>query len=315
MRLNRTILVVATAIAAACGGPHKEAKMAKSSLYDTDFATVYTAALAATRDLYPNLDDSPGPGKIQTAWHQVVFAGNGDDDVSNVQTLNANAVGPMAGTTAMSPAAGAAGMPTQLATKRYYIRFDVSVVGGRPWKVKVIGHASEWSPGAALPVEMHGANKPAWLDPRTEQLQIAIYKRIKQFAKPAPDEDKPAEEAELPKTDPSTFAGVPPAAAKQLAQIKDVLAKRDYAALRPLLADDIVWSLGGGTGADAAMAMWQADPVQFDAMSTALGAGCASDGATKVRCPAGTVGAGQFQLVLEPRDAGAWRVTSFLKEE
>jgi hypothetical protein len=312
-RLNRTIFVLATAVAAACGGSHKDAKIARSSLYDTDFATVYTAALTATRELYPNLDDSPGPGKIQTAWHQVLLAGNGDDDISSVQTLTPGTATTGAG--GISPAAGAAGMPTRLATKRFYIRFDVTVVGGRPWKVKVIGHASEWSPGAALPVEMHGANRPSWLDPRIEQLQVAIYKRIKQFAKAAPDEDKPAEEIELPKTDPSTFAGVPPAAAKQLAQIKDVLAKRDYPGLRPLLADDIVWSLGGGTGADAALAMWQADPAQFDAMAATLTAGCANDGATKVRCPAGTVTAGQFQLVLESRDAATWHVTSFLKEE
>ena len=42
---------------------------------------------------------------------------------------------------------------------------------------------------------------------------------------------------------------------------------RDYPTLRELLADDVVWSLGGGTGADAAMAMWQADPEALDAMA------------------------------------------------
>jgi hypothetical protein len=313
MPRNRTIFcAVVAALACACGGSKKEARTAKRSLYDAEFAIVFSAALEATRELYPNLNDNPGPGKIATAWHQVLFAGNSDDsDMMNRQSL---APGTM-GNPGMGSPSGGAGMPTRLATKRYYIRFDVSVIGGRPWKVKVNGHASEWDPGAAMPVEMHGANRPPWLDPRIDQLNVAIYKRIKQYAKQMPDDEeaKPSED-ELPKTDPATFTGVPAPAAKRLAEVKDTLAKRDYAALRPLLADDIAWSLGGGSGADAAMAMWQADPAAFDAMSAAIAAGCGSDGAARVRCPAGQPVAGQFQLVLEPRDK-AWQVTSFVKAE
>jgi hypothetical protein len=311
MRSNRTIFCVLVAAVAGCGGSKRDARMAKSSVYDADFAIVYSAALEATRELYPNLDENPGPGRVQTAWHQVVFAGAGDDDVVNRQTLATGAVNPTG--MGMSPAAGAAGMPTRLATKRYYARFDVSVVGGRPWKVKVIGHASEWSPGAAMPVEMRGANRPSWLDPRVDQLQVAIYKRIQKYARPMPEEHTKSAEDELPKTDPALFAGVPSPAAKRLAELKDTLAKRDYSAMKPLLADDIVWSLGGGTGADAAMAMWQADPVQFEAMSAALAAGCGAAGA-KVSCPPGAPTPGQWQLVLEQRD-NAWKVTSFVKAE
>jgi hypothetical protein len=309
MRCNRTIFCLLVAAVVACGGSKHDARMAKSSVYDADFAIVFSAALEATRELYPNLDENPGPGRVQTAWHQVMFAGNGDDDVVNRQTLASGAVSPNG--MGMSPA-GAAGMPTRLASKRFYIRFDISVVGGRPWKVKVIGHASEWSPGAAMPVEMRGSNRPSWLDPRIEQLQVAIYKRIQQYARPMPEETKTTEE-ELPKTDPSLFADVPLPAAKKLAELKDTLAKRDYGAMRPMLAEDIVWSLGGGTGADAAMAMWQADPAQFEAMSTALGGGCGG-AAAKVSCPAGEPVSGQWQLVLEPRD-NVWKVTSFVKAE
>ncbi|HEY6173684.1 MAG TPA: hypothetical protein VIX73_04535, partial [Kofleriaceae bacterium] len=83
--------------------------------------------------------------------------------------------------------------------------------------------------------------------------------------------------------------------------------------LRNQLADDVVWSLGGGAGADGAMAMWQADPESLDAMSKALAAGCAGD-AKKVTCPAGAPAAGAYQLALEPRGAG-WRITSFVKTE
>jgi len=208
-----------------------------------------------------------------------------------------------------------AGMPTRLAYKRYFIRFEVHVLGGRPWRVKVTGHASSWDPGAAMPVEMRGADKPAWLEGRTEALQVAIFKRIRQYAIAMKEEAPPSDvpEDNTPKTDPASFKNVPAAAAKELATTKDVLAKRDYTALRPELADDVVWSLGGGTGADAAMAMWQADPSALDAMAAAL-ASCSADGDKRVLCPPGQPAAGAWQLTLEPR-LGAWKLTSFVKAE
>jgi hypothetical protein len=305
---HRITLCVALALTA-CSNT-KEIHYAQHSVYDADFAIVYNAALDVTRNLSPNMNDNPGPGKIATAWHEVIFNNDADSDMVNRQTL-ANAQGVSAGA---SPGAVAAGVPTRLAYKRYYIRFDVSVLGGRPWRVKVVGHASEWDPGAAMPVELHGMARPHWLKGRTEALEVAIYKRIKQFAKPAKEEKEiDPNEVEIAKTDPASFKAVPPGAAKLLADIKDVLAKRDYDSLRGQLADDIVWSLGGGTGADVAMATWQADPGAFDAMAGAIAAGCGTDG-DKAICPAGAPKAGTYQLTLEPR-GDAWKVTSFVRAE
>ncbi len=289
----------------------KDVEHAKHSLYDTDFANVYNAALQATRDVYPMLNDNPGPGRISTAWHSVSY-GNNQDDLQNQRTL-AQSQG-VQGPNTVGTAGSMAGVPTRLAYKRYFIRFDVSVLGGRPWRVKVVGHASEWEPGAALPVEMKGANKPSWLDPRTEALQVAIYKRIKQFAVPMKDEVEAGPEEALPRTDPSTFKGVPPGAAKTLASIKDALAKRDYAGLRPLLDDNVIWSLGGGTGADVALSSWQAYPGSFESMAAAINAGCASADPKKLTCPGGAPVVNVYQLVLEDR-GGTWKVTSFVKGE
>jgi hypothetical protein len=115
------------------------------------------------------------------------------------------------------------------------------------------------------------------------------------------------------KTDPGAFKDIPADAAKALAQLKDALGSRDHAVLRGLLADDVVWSLGGGTGADGAMAMWQADPEPLDAMGKALAATCGGD-AKRVMCPPGTPPSGSYQLIVEPRGA-AWRVTSFVRTE
>jgi hypothetical protein len=324
-RADRIIFSVLAVTLVACGGvSKKDVAAAKHSLYDTEFATVYSAALEATREAYPELDDNPGPGRIMTRWHQVSFSNCAGPSTTQggqtapcddfVQQRTVTPTSGMAGMNTSPSAAAGSTMPTRLAYKRYFIRFDVSVAGGRPWHVKVVGHASEWEPGAAMPVEMKGANKPAWLEPRADSLRVAIWKRINKFAVPMKDEDEPARaEDELPKTDPSTFKDVPPAAAKRLAAIKDALAKRDYAGLRPQLADDVVWSLGGGTGADEAMAMWQADPAIFEAMNGAL-VGCLADGDKKVACPGGAPKPGTYQLLIELR-GDAWKLTSFVKAE
>ncbi len=288
----------------------REIRASKSSLYDADFAEVFSAALAATRGLYTNVEDYPSKGAIKTAWHQVSYASN-QDDLSNQRIVAQGQGMPTAGQ--QGGAATAAGMPTRLAYKRYFVRFDVSVIGGRPWRVKVSGHAAEWDPGNAMPTELRGMAKPPWLDGRAESLQLAIYKRIKKYAVPMKEEVAVAAAPDLERTDPASFVGVPAPAATQLAAIKDALARRDHAVLRQLLAEDVLWSLGGGTGADTAMAMWQADPESLDAMARVIGGGCASADA-KVACPAGAPVRGRWQLVLEPRGP-RWIITSFVRAE
>ncbi len=312
MARRHRIIFLATllaALCAACSSNKKDVERAKSSVYDTEFVTVYNAALQATRDIYPHLNDSPGPGRISTAWVQVRF-GNNQDDLGNQRVLSQSQ--------GMQGAPGSSqstmvGMPTRLAYKRYFVRFDVSVIGGRPWRVKVVGHASEWEPGAALPSAMTGAQRPAWLDGRIEALQVSIYKKIKQYAIPMKEPVEVTTEVKLPKTDPGAFKDVPPGAAKMLAELKDIVSKRDYVALRPLLDDNIVWSLGGGTGADVAIATWQADPGTLESMQAAIAAGCAHAN-KQVSCPAGAPQPNVYQLVLEER-AGAWKVTSFVRAE
>lgn len=308
MQRHRITFLAAIIWASGCTTHKTEVETAKKSLYDAEFTVVYTAALEATRESYPNIEDAPGRGAIKTSWHQVSY-GNNQDDMANPQTLgNGQGISP---TSARSPGAASAGMPTRLAYKRYFIRFDISVAGGRPWRLKIVGHAAEWEPGAALPTELHGTARPAWLEARTDSLVFAIYERIKKFAVPMPENTATSDDVKH--ADPGAFGAVPPDAGKELAAIKDVLDARDYAGLRPHLADDVVWSMGGGSGPDGAMALWQADPEPLDAMAKALAAGCGGD-AKKVTCPAKAPAAGGYQLSVEPRGP-AWRITSFVKNE
>ncbi|HEX2688116.1 MAG TPA: hypothetical protein VHN14_15915 [Kofleriaceae bacterium] len=308
MRRHRIIFLAAITCATGCPTSKKEIETAKHSVFDTEFAVVYAAALEVTRQNYPNLEDAPGRGSIKTAWHQVSYANN-QDDLANPRTL-ANAQG-INGSTQVSPNQAAAGMPTRLAYKRYFVRFDVSIAGGRPWRLKVVGHAAEWEPGATLPTELHGVARPSWLEGRTDSLRYAIYKRLKAHAIAVKENEGTAEDPK--RADPALWKDVPPGAAKRLAALKDALSDRDYTALRAQLAEDVVWSLGGGTGADAAMAMWQADPEPLDAMSKVLAAGCGGD-AKKVTCPAAPPAPAAYQLTLEVRGE-AWQITGFVKAE
>src|SRR5438874_9132306 len=99
---SHRITVLAAVALLGCGNK-KEVESAKRSVYDTDFAIVYNAALDATRELYPNIDDHPGSGAIRTAWHQVQYATNNDDMANQRTVAQGQGLGPT------SPAAAAAG--------------------------------------------------------------------------------------------------------------------------------------------------------------------------------------------------------------
>lgn len=307
--LAHRIIFLALLAAALLGCKNKkEIHAAKHSLYNTDFAVVFTAALEATREQYSHLDDFPQNGSIKTAWHPVSAQAEGQDVSSQGTIAAGNQVG------ATSPAAAAAGMPTRLAYKRQYIRFDISVIGGRPWRVKVIGHAAEWDAGNAMPTELKGMARPPWLDGRIESLQVSIYRKLKTAAVPMPPEVVVTkDEPDMPTTDPATFKNVPPAVAKRLAFLKDALGRRDYVALRTVVSDNVVWSLGGAPGADTAMAMWQADSEPLDAMALVIAGGCGTVD-NKTTCPPGPPVAGAWQLELS-LEGDRWKISSFVKSE
>jgi hypothetical protein len=306
--LRRCALVAAVAICAvgssACVNK-KEVNKARTSVYDAEFATVYSATVKAVRELYPELDEDPAKGVIKTAWHQVKYTDPGADDPKSVQSRDRTA-----GAGQATPAnAGGLGYNPSLARRMTFIRFDVYVAGVRPYRVRVVGTASELQPGNALPTELRGQAKPHWLAGRTDALHVAIYRKLKRFAEPAPPEV-----VEVPVEAPrAKISGEIAEGARTLAQ--DVIAavdERNYDELRALCAPDVVWSLGASPGVEGAMAMWQADPSVFAQMKTAIAAGCATEGEDVV-CPA-TVARGAMQLRLAKRD-GIWRIAAFVPRE
>jgi hypothetical protein len=302
----RRVVAVAISIAlglvltTSCGANKKEVDEAKRSVYDAEFAIVFSAAVAATRELYPRVEEDPVTGVIKTAWHQVKYNDPGADDPKSVQSRDQTA-----GVGASSPG-GALGYNPSLARRVNFIRFDVHVAGGRPWRVRVIGTASQLEPGNALPTELRGANKPHWLPGRVDALTVAIHKRLKKYAQAAPVHVEVVEE-EAPR---AKVGGDIPDGARETAQaVVAAIDTRDYAALRATCADDVVWSLGAAPGVDGAMAMWQADPGVFAQMKKAITAGCEKDGADVV-CPVGAPrGAWQLRLALR---GSAWKLAAFV---
>jgi hypothetical protein len=307
--MNDFRVVVAVAISVmvtACGVSKKEVDEAKGSVYDAEFAVVFSAAVQAVRELYPRVEEDASTGVIKTAWHEVKYNDPGADDPKSVQSRDQTA-----GVGAASPQGGAGlGNNPSLARRLNFIRFDVHVAGGRPWRVRVIGTASQLEPGNALPTELRGAAKPHWLPGRVDALTVAIHRRLKKYAKKAPIIVEVVEPEEEPKAD---VAGDIPDGARATAQaIVAAIRDRDHAALRAQTADDVMWSLGAAPGVDGAMAMWQADPGVFSQMEKAIEAGCAKDG-DDVVCPVGA-SRGAWQLRLGKRGS-AWKLSAFLTLE
>jgi hypothetical protein len=299
---------VALAGALACvvlaGCPNRaEIRNARSSGYMTDFAKVYSEALSVLTDLYPTLTENAAAGVIRTAWHHVPISSDNSD--SATQTNANTATG---GTGALGNTASATGRKT------YFVRFDVYVVGGKPWRVRVDGYASEWDAGA-VPAPLKGAAIPSWLKGRVDALYVAIYKRLKGYAVPLEDEVAAPVEPEAPLEDLAGFGPIPEDAAEAVRAVRRAAAKRDVAALRTLIADDITWSFGAAPGADGAIAMWQADGTQLEAMVKVLDGGCRLDEAgAQVTCPpAYTESPGYLghRAGFEKRGQ-AWKLTFFV---
>ena len=279
---------------------------AKTSGYKTDFAVVYSETLTAVRDLYPNLVEDARVGIIKTAWHPVHIAqGNDEQQIpSNAQQLSPTG----------SPSAFQA---TNSLRKNYFVRFDVHVVGGRPWRVRVHAQAASWKAGE-VPTPLRGADVPGWLEPRKEALEVAIHRRLKQYAVrlQVTSGDRAPRAARPASGDPGRFgANLPPAAVKVIAEVEQAAASRDVGRLRPLMADEFTYSFGDSPSAETAIVMWQADPTILAELGKALSAGCAED--TKdgqVVCPAAFLTDGNFAGYRAGfrNIGGAWKMVFFV---
>jgi len=185
-----------------------DVEAAKHSVYEVGFAVIHRAVLEATRERYPNLEDSPDHGMIKTSWYQV-SEGNRQDDLTNPQP-----VGNRQAPTAANPGAGGSRVAFFQRNKGYFIRFDISIVGGPPWQLNVVGHAAKWDAGQYLPAELHGAERPSWLEGRRDALIVSIHTRLKSYAVPIKD-PRTDHQGDVKASDPAEVKGVLPPVAKE----------------------------------------------------------------------------------------------------
>lgn len=277
-----------------CSASAKEIREARQSGYMADFAVVYGAALAATKELYPSLREDATRGLIQTAWHPLRVAAQTAGETQNPDQTNA------LGTSSRT-------------AKHFFIRFRVFVLGGKPFQIRIEGEASSWQQGE-VPSPMRGAEIPPWLGGRTDALRVAIHKRLKEHAVPLEVAKKVEKKpAVVPRKSEKSFGPIPKAAAKVIATVAQAAEGRDLETLRQHLDEDIEWAAGGSKGADSAIAIWSADPLRLTELSKAVNAGCAEKGALVV-CPTVALGdnyrgyAVYFALV-----DGVWKIKSFFE--
>jgi hypothetical protein len=296
-----TFAAVCAALAGACGGASdREIREAQSSGYRGDFAVIYSETLAAVRDLYPELVEDARAGVIRTAWH-AVHVQQGTDDNEN-QSTNPG-----------SPRSGL--QTTNRRRQEFFIRFDVHVVGGRPWRVRVDGEASSWKAGE-VPSPMRGSEIPHWLEGRVNALEVAVHQRLKKYAVGLKLGPEPAAgPAAVKPLDQARFGKLPAGAARVIAEVERAAGARDVARLRTFMADEFTYSSGDAPSADTAIVVWRADPSILTELTRAVGAGCASEQASgQVVCPAAAAGDPGFAgyRVAFQAAGGSWTMVAFL---
>jgi hypothetical protein len=267
----RALVVLSDVSAAGCAASEAQVREAQTSGYKADFAIVYSEVLAAVRELYPHLNENASAGVIKTGWHAVrVRTGTTDESTDPTSAVSGNP----------------AFQQGALGRKTYFIRFNVAVVGGDPWRVRVEGQASSWDIAGGVPEPMTGAEKPPWLDGRVAALQLAIHDRLKKYAVKLKFKDPAERGRAVAQTDNAKYGNVPQPAARVVSFVKQAALERNTTALRDLMVDDFSWGDGGEPSADVAIAMWQADATILGELASVLDAGCRADAAkTTVTCP------------------------------
>jgi hypothetical protein len=321
--LRRMTLALALASAAAfaslalgCGPSAAEAHRAEHAVYQTEFARVWNAVAETVKEQYPRLAiEDPVHGKLLTDWHLVERVE--DDPVAKGSAAGAS---PQQNTATGSTQTGAPQQGQGAANQQYqpiagrFIRIVVVIKpGGPPWKLEIDGEAAQYTPGMAMitPFDHHDADEPAWVQPRIDKIRVGIYKRLEGYARIV--DDAPAKPREL---DQGPWANLPKGAPEVVAKVSAAAEKKDTAALRPLMSDDFAWSAGGSPSADAAVSMWQADPLVLSSLTKVLALGCSErETDALIVCPArGETGPGKWRAEFR-KQGSAWRFAAFFQEE
>ena len=136
----------------ACGGatPHESAR------YDTALGPVLDAVIDVAKQNAKQVDVDREKAEVHTAW-QIVAITHEATDAYDYRSI---------------------GKVDRQEPTKYFARYDIRVVGPRPWQVVIAAHASRWVDGDAKPTQMSDDNPPAWLTEKREHMFDDINRRI-----------------------------------------------------------------------------------------------------------------------------------------
>ncbi|HET9992133.1 MAG TPA: hypothetical protein VFQ65_26565 [Kofleriaceae bacterium] len=140
----------------ACGGaaPHSATR------YNTDLDAVMSAATDVAKQNAKTVEVDREHATIKTAW-QIVANVQEPADAYDFRGI--------------AKVGGAA-------MTKYFARYDIHVIGPRPWQVVVAAHASKWLDGNVKPTELPDDSPPAWLLERRDHIVDDINARLRASA-------------------------------------------------------------------------------------------------------------------------------------
>jgi hypothetical protein len=309
--LARGLAVAALAALLACGATADEVRTAHEARYNVDFAKLWNVISEETHRRYVGIHiDDPSHGILETDFRVVQSL---EQDVG--ATSNAQATGQTSSSSmSYNPAASSTTNP-QRPMNSY--TSDVAIfrmtvlVQGPPWKVVVDGVAAKYDPSSPVPVPYHhgSIDEPPWVAQRIDNLTIAIYDRLKQYAV----KDVKVEKAERA-TDVSAWQNLSDRALTEIiGKVRKAATDRDMTGLRSFMVADFRFAEGADTSADTAIAIWSADPTSMRQLARTLDAGCAPDAKKQgdVVCPSKAT---DEAVTVRFRQVGAtWKLVEFLR--
>ena len=310
-------LGVAIGFFGGCSTKRQTLEEAKTSVYQTNFPTIYSEALEVITENYPNLVENPSKGIIKTAWHPLSIrnSGHGADaggvSQTNTGSLPGNNQGLGFGGAGAAGAAGA-GQNTQQnpnnievrdERKNYFVRFEVAIVGrNAPFRVRIHGEASSWQTGQ-IPTPLRGSNIPTWLGPRVDAMKVEIHKRLKKYAVVL--EEKEEKVVDEPLVDKKSFAHLGKDAGDFLTKSKSCAMLRDADALKQIMAEDFVWKSNSPGSSTVAAALFEADPERFSQLESALDSQCQKSSDDEIECSA------EKRVASFKKTRDGWKFSSF----
>ncbi len=158
--------LVAALVLAACGAGAQDVAKARSSAYNTDYATVWNAVAAEMHDRYHDdgiLKEDAVNGYVESKWKTVELVQ--DSTVGDSDQRTNQAAGSMR-----------AGNVMRIAVK--------ILPGGPPWRIRVDGEAAQWRPGLTMltPFKHGTMEEPHWVPGKIDSVVAGIHERLKAYA-------------------------------------------------------------------------------------------------------------------------------------